>query len=76
MATYEICWRNKFLTTDATSIEEMAQRLEGGAQELRRMAKAGIVLDPDGGTMDDYAQLVTSDPKAAKRFNMQEREGD
>jgi len=40
------------------------------------MAKAGIVLDPDGGTMDDYAQLVTSDPKAAKRFNMQEREGD
>jgi hypothetical protein len=38
---FTMIWRNKYLTADATSIEEMAAKLEAAAAELRAMAAAG-----------------------------------
>lgn len=65
---YEITWRNKFLTIDVKNIDEMAQKLEAAAIILKQMAAEGVVLD--GGQQDDYAVLVTHDPKIAEKWGM------
>jgi len=63
-------WRNKFLTIDAHSIDEMIDTLGDAAETLRAMRDAGVMLDPGGGTADDYAYLVTTDPDVARKFDM------
>jgi hypothetical protein len=67
---YLMLWRNKFLTLDATSLSEMAARLRDAAQTLEAMLADGVTLDPEGGTGDDYAHLVTTDPDVAKKYDM------
>jgi len=34
------------------------------------MRSDGVTLDPDGGTSDDYAHLVTTDPDVARKYDM------
>ena len=68
---YETTWRNKFLTLEAKTIEEMAALLRSAASRLEQMARCGITLDPKGGTGDDYARLVTTDPLVAKEFGLE-----
>ena len=34
------------------------------------MPKGCSGIDPDGGTADDYAQLVTTDPDVARKYDM------
>jgi hypothetical protein len=63
-------WRNKFLTVDAKHIDEMISTLREAANELARMRDDGVTLDPDGGTADDYAHLVTTDPDVARKYDM------
>lgn len=63
-------WRNKFLTIDAHSIDEMIDTLGDAAETLRAMRDAGVTLDPGGGTADDYAYLTTTDPDVARKFDM------
>jgi len=65
---YETIWRNKFLTVKATSIEEMAAKLESAAMTLRQMGKDGVVLE--GGQENDYATLVTHDPVIAEKWGI------
>lgn len=65
-------WRNKFLTADATTLDEMITRLHGAAATLEAMRADGVILDPEGGTADDYAHLVTTDPDVAKKYDMPE----
>jgi hypothetical protein len=65
---YELIWRNKFLTVDAKSLDDMAGMLEQAAGELRRMQAAGVSLSPDGRVEDDYAWLLTDDPAVAEEF--------
>ena len=36
------------------------------------MLADGVTLDPDGGTADDYAYLVTTDPQVAKKYGMED----
>lgn len=69
---YVLLWRNKFLTLEAKSLDEMIATLDHAVQELRNMKADGVVLDPGGGTADDYAQLVTTDPEVARRYDMHE----
>jgi len=69
---YVLLWRNKFFTTDAKSLDDMIATLNGAVDELRRMKADGVVLDPDGGTADDYARLVTTDPDVARKYDMHE----
>ena len=68
---YVRLWRNKFLTVEATSLDEMIATLRVALQELERMRADGVVLDP-GGTADDYAHLVTTDPDVARKYDMHE----
>ncbi len=65
------CWRNKFLTLDATSIGEMATLLESAAKTLREMESEGVTLKNDGGAEQDYAHLVTHRPDVAAKFGME-----
>jgi hypothetical protein len=69
---YEALWRNKWLTADAKSIDEMIAALRAAADRLEEMRKAGVILEEAGGIVDDYATLVTTDLDVAKRFGMEE----
>jgi hypothetical protein len=65
-------WRNKFLTLDAESLDDMIAALDSAAAQLRQMQDDGVVLDPEGGTGDDYALLVTFDRAVAEKYDMHE----
>ncbi|MBX9678988.1 MAG: nucleotidyltransferase family protein [Gemmataceae bacterium] len=69
---YVMLWRNKFLTIDAKSLSEMADTLAAAANQLQQMQADGVTLDPDGGTGDDYAMLVTNDPDVARKYGMED----
>jgi hypothetical protein len=45
---FELRWRNKFLTPEATTLDDRARRLEEAAAELRRMQAAAVQLAPEG----------------------------
>jgi hypothetical protein len=67
---YMLIWRNKSLTLDATSTDEMIAALRQAADKLEAMRADGVVLESGAGTADDYARLVTTDPKIAKKYGM------
>jgi hypothetical protein len=67
---YTSIWRNKWLTSSATSLTEMAAMLRGAAENLESMAAAGVRLDT-GGMEDDYALLSTEDAAVAQRFGFE-----
>lgn len=67
-------WRNKFLTVDAKTIEEMVAALRNAADRLDAMRADGVTLDPEGGTADDYAHLITGDPAVAKKYDMHDEQ--
>lgn len=69
---YYLVWRNRFLTADAESIEDMIAGLEGAAQQLREMQEAGVWLDDDA--EGDYAYLVTEDEDVAAEYGFEEEE--
>jgi hypothetical protein len=65
-------WRNKSLTAQAKSINDMIASLQEAASLLAAMQADGVTLDPEGGTADDYACLVTMDAEIAKKYDMHE----
>jgi len=67
---YLTLWRHKFLTIDAKSIDDMIATIRGAAETLDAMRADGVTLDEGGGTGDDYAYLVTTDPDIAKKYDM------
>ena len=69
---YVTIWRNKWLTAEAKSIEDMISRLRSAADHLDQMRKDGVVLDDDGRVGDDYAHLVTTDPTVAEKYGLVE----
>jgi hypothetical protein len=68
---YVTIWRNKLLTVDAESLPEMIARVRAATELLESMLADGVELDTNGGTADDYALLVTSDPSIARKYDMQ-----
>jgi hypothetical protein len=67
---YVTLWRNKWLTVDVKSIEDMIAKLRTAADHLDQMRKDGVFLDDGGGVSDDYARLVTTDPKVAEKYGL------
>ena len=61
-------WRNKWLTAEAKSIEEMISGLHSAAEQLDQMRRDGVVIEDNGAMADDYALLVTSDGKVAEKY--------
>lgn len=69
-------WRNKWLTAEAKTIDDMIDGLREASEHLQKMKEDGVVLDPDGGTSDDYAMLTTNDPEIAEKYDMEEIENE
>ncbi|MGA2443469.1 MAG: hypothetical protein ABSH08_21155 [Tepidisphaeraceae bacterium] len=69
---YVKLWRNKSLTLDSKTIDEMIQTLRKAADTLAAMLADGVTLDPAGGTSDDYALLVTENSDVAAKYDMHE----
>jgi hypothetical protein len=69
---YVTIWRNKRLTSEAKSIEDMVTQLRSAADRLDEMRKDGVFLENDAGGGDDYAHLVTTDPKVAEKYGLVE----
>jgi hypothetical protein len=69
---YELIWRNKFLTSEAQSIDDMIECLRTAVDDLVEMRSAGIVLDPDSEIGEDYARLITSDARIAAKYGMEQ----
>jgi hypothetical protein len=72
MPHFECIWRNKWLTADATCLDDMIGSLRQAADELQAMRDAGVTLEDDGCVGDDHAHLVTNDPEVAKKFGFDE----
>src|SRR5947209_6372759 len=69
---YVLTWRNKHLTSEAKTIEEMAQAHEEAAQQLRHMQQDGVTLDPESSMEDDHAVLVTDDLAVARKYGFED----
>lgn len=67
---YMTLWRNKPLTQDATSINDMIAGLRRAVETLEAMRADGVTLEANGGAAEDYAYLVTSDPAVARKYDM------
>ena len=65
-------WRNKWVTSEAKSLEDMEALLRGAANRLQSMLADGVRLRNVDGVRDDYAYLVTDDAEVAKRYDMVE----
>ena len=63
-------WRNKWITAEAKSIEDMVSLLRAAADHLDQMRKDGVILDDVAGCADDYANLVTTDAKVAEKYGL------
>ena len=66
---YSTFWRNKWLTADAKTFDEMIEALRAAAYDLEKMKTAGIMLNADG-MGDDYAELYTFDGSLANEFDL------
>ena len=64
---YITTWRNKWITSNAGTIDDFISKFEELAEKFRRWKKAGIKLDPDWGVGDDYADFYTEDKEIAIR---------
>ncbi|MCO6456781.1 MAG: nucleotidyltransferase family protein [Pirellulaceae bacterium] len=67
---YVTTWRNRCLTAEAKSIEDMVRMLRSAADLLEQMRQDGVVLDEGRGVGDDDAILVTMDPRVAEKYGM------
>jgi hypothetical protein len=67
-------WRNKWLTSEAGSVEQMITSLREAATELEAMRADGVVLEAGGGAADDYTYLVTDDPEVAAKHGFHPEE--
>lgn len=70
---YLLLWRNKFLTTEAKSLAEMAASLSQAAATLNAMLADGVQLEENGGVTEDYAYLITTNLEIAKKYDMHEK---
>ena len=64
--------RNHFPVVDGESPDERIERLRSAEQELEAMKRDGVVLEPEGAAGDNYARLITTDLKIARKYGMED----
>jgi hypothetical protein len=67
--SYELIWRNKYLTANATSLDEMIQALQDAAEQLTTLRAKGVTLSAESDMAGDFAYLVTDDPAIANEYD-------
>lgn len=65
---YETVWRNKWITSDAKTIDDMIKMLRESADYLEAMKNDGVTLSENSGIVDDYADLITTDKAIAEKY--------
>lgn len=70
--TYDTLIRAKGMFDGCETLEQMAQRADDIAKELREMHAAGITLRDT--VTDDYAFCETDNKEVAEKFKMDESE--
>jgi hypothetical protein len=71
---FSTIWRNKFITTDAKTIDDFIDTYEAFAEMFIEWKELGVKLDPEGGTEDDYAMFYTCDEEVAKELEFEDDE--
>lgn len=66
---YRTTWRNKWITSHATSIDDFIETFESLAKMFRKWKEMGIELSDDGGVGDDYATFCTNNMDIAIKAN-------
>ena len=71
---YISIWRNKWIISQAGSIDDFIKIYESLAEKMRKWKDKGIILDPDiiGAIGDDYAQFCTTDEAVALQEGFEE----
>ena len=67
---FELLWRNKFLTLEAKTGQEMVEQLEAAARKLREIWETKKV-EYSHGADDDYATFTTTDPEIAEKYGFE-----
>ena len=70
---YVYTQRNKFITTDETSIEGFIRVYEDLAVMFQKFKEKGVKLDRNSSIEDDYAEFYTTDPEVAKELGFEEQ---
>jgi hypothetical protein len=65
---YSALWRNKWITSEAKTIDDFIETYQDLAAMFSEWKEKGIVLNPESGISDDYAEFTTEDPKVADEF--------
>jgi hypothetical protein len=68
---YVAVWRDKRITADVTTIDDMIAALSESAETLEAMRRDGVTLEFDG-LAGDCARLVTDDPNVAAKYELVE----
>ena len=71
---YQTIWRNKFLTSEAETMEEMGKILIDAGKTILEMHADGVELQDEDTLADDYAFFTTTDPIVAEKYGMEEDE--
>ena len=70
-AVYRALWKNKWLTADAVSIDDMIDIYRAVADELVAMKADGVLLDPESDIANDGATLLTDDAAVAEKYEFE-----
>lgn len=62
---YVSSWRNKWITSHASSIDDFIETFENLAEIFKEWKEMGIKLNPDSGIGDDYAEFYTDNMDVA-----------
>ncbi|MFX1305155.1 MAG: hypothetical protein ACFFBV_13035 [Promethearchaeota archaeon] len=60
-------WRNKWITSDAKTIDDFIDTFEFLAKKFKQWKEWGIELHDDGGVGDDYVTFITDNMDVAIR---------
>lgn len=73
---YEILWRNKWITSEAKTIDDFIETYEGLVSLFRMWKEKGIILDDDSGIDDDYATFYTFNKEVAEELQFKKWDQD
>ena len=73
-AEYEFLWRNKWLTSNAQSVDDMIACLRAAIKDLQNYQKCPQITPDFQSAEDDYIWFRTGDADIAKKFDFYEVE--
>ncbi|HDZ18412.1 hypothetical protein LCGC14_1279910 [marine sediment metagenome] len=69
-------WRNKWLTSHATTIDDFINTFEALARKFKEWREWGIQLLDNGGAKDDYATFIINNMDVAIKAGFTFKNGD